>query len=315
MGIRWWSARAAAVVVVTACVVTGCGSNDPSAGPSSAAPGQLRVASLGQGDVDTLLALGIVPIMTPPWQPEAQGDPVGPWARHLEQGRTPPTALDGTRTELTDAAAEQVTQARPDVIVAVNTAFSDATYERLSRIAKVVRRPAGFANWAIPWQDQVRAIAGGLGLATQGEQLISRTDATIARTRAENPGFHARSALAVMPRPDGGSVAVFSPTDGRGQILGMLGFTVPAWVAEQAGTGFSTGVSAENYARIDVDALVYLDVGVALADQPAFRALAVSRENRVVVADRTLGVAMAKPNPVTIEWTLGQLAPRLPKFG
>lgn len=77
---------------------------------------------------------------------------------------------------------------------------------------------------------------------------------------------------------------------------------------------FFAEIPAERVNVLDLDALVYLDYGTKVAEDTAFRSLAVSRENRVTTIDRTIGNAMSMPNPVTIEWVLQQLPPRLPAF-
>lgn len=302
----------AVLALVLSLALAACGSGSES-GPASEAPRTpQRVASLGLGDVDTLLALGVVPVLVAPWAQDAK-EPVGEWAKPLLQGKNPQMLL-GTGTNLDTKALETLAAAKPDVIVAVNSGFDDATFARLEAIAPVVRRPAQFAAWGVPWQDQVRAIAGGVGRAAQGDALITKTEKTIRRTQDQHPQYRGRTAATVLPKSDGGFYA-YATTDGRGQVLTMLGYTLPEKVTSLIPAGkFYAEIPAERLDVLDLDALVYLDYGTKVGDAAAFRSLAVSRENRVTTIDRSLGNAMSMPNPVTIEWVLRQLPPRLPAF-
>ncbi|MCS3778835.1 ABC transporter substrate-binding protein [Tsukamurella ocularis] len=285
--------------------------SDPGA-PSEAPAAPQRVASLGLGDVDTLLALGVVPVLVAPWAQDAK-EPVGEWAKPLLQGKNPQMLL-GTGTNLDTKAIETLAATKPDVIVAVNSGFDDATFARLEAVAPVVRRPAQFSAWSVPWEDQVRAIAGGVGRAAQGDALITKTQETIRRTQEQHPQYKGKTAATILPKSDGGFY-VYATTDGRGQVLTMLGFALPETVSSLVPAGkFFAEISAERVSVLDLDTLVYLDYGTKVDEDTGFRALAVSRENRVTTIDRTLGNAMSMPNPVTIEWVLQQLPPRLPAF-
>ncbi|MCA0155165.1 ABC transporter substrate-binding protein [Tsukamurella sp. M9C] len=302
----------AMLAVLLSLALAACGSGVDPSSTSEAPAAPQRVASLGLGDVDTLLALGVVPVIVAPWAQDAK-EPVGEWAKPLLQGKNPQMLL-GTGTQMDTKAIETLAASKPDVIVAVNSGFDDATFSRLEAIAPVVRRPAQFAAWGVPWEDQVRAIAGGVSRASQGDALITKTQDTIRRTQEEHPQYRGKTAATVLPKSDGGFYA-YATTDGRGQVLTMLGFALPETVSSLIPTGkFFAEISAERVSVLDLDALVYLDYGTKVEEDTAFRALAVSRENRVTTIDRTIGNAMSMPNPVTIEWVLQQLPPRLPAF-
>lgn len=298
--------------ILLSLTVTACGSASDSGPASGSGKAPQRVASLGLGDVDTLLALGVVPVLVAPWAQDAK-EPVGEWAKPLLQGQNPQMLL-GTGTELDTKAIETLAASKPDVIVAVNSGFDDATFSRLEAIAPVIRRPAQYSAWGVPWKEQVRAIASGVGKAAEGDALITKTDGVIAQAQAQHPQYRGKTAATILPKSDGGFY-VYATTDGRGQVLTMLGFTVPEPVTKLIPAGkFFTEIPAENLGVLDLDALVYLDYGTKQNEDTAFRALAVSRENRVARIDRNLGNAMSMPNPVTIEWVLRTLPPKLPAF-
>ncbi|BDD84338.1 ABC transporter substrate-binding protein [Tsukamurella pulmonis] len=300
------------LAIVLTFSLAACGSDSGRSSSDDAPAGPQRVASLGLGDVDTLLALGVVPVLVAPWAQDAK-EPVGEWSKPLLQGKNPQMLL-GTGTNLDTKAIETLAAAKPDVIVAVNSGFDDATFTRLEAIAPVVRRPAQFAAWGVPWQDQVRAIAGGIGRSAQGDALITKTDGTIRRTQEQHPQYQGKTAATVLPKSDGGFYA-YATTDGRGQVLTMLGFTLPQTITSLIPEGkFFAEIPAERVDVLDLDALVYLDYGTKVSEDTAFRSLPVNRDKRVTTIDRTIGNAMSMPNPVTIEWVLQQLPPRLPSF-
>ena len=60
------AASTVALVATAAVALTGCsrGEGEPEPAANSA---EMRVASLGLGDADTLLALGITPVAVAPW--------------------------------------------------------------------------------------------------------------------------------------------------------------------------------------------------------------------------------------------------------
>ena len=161
------------LAIVLTFSLAACGSDSGRSSSDDAPAGPQRVASLGLGDVDTLLALGVVPVLVAPWAQDAK-EPVGEWSKPLLQGKNPQMLL-GTGTNLDTKAIETLAAAKPDVIVAVNSGFDDATFTRLEAIAPVVRRPAQFAAWGVPWQDQVRAIAGGIGGVSSNTSFVEST--------------------------------------------------------------------------------------------------------------------------------------------
>lgn len=303
----------AVFAVLLSMMLAACGTSSPEQSASSSAePGSQSVASIGLGDVDTLLALGITPKLVLPWGDDSK-EAVGEWAKPLVRGAAP-KVLTSTGSKLDDKSIETIAASKPELIVAVNSNIDDETYKRLETIAPVVRRPAQYAAWSVPWQAQVRAIAAGVKKVQQGEDLINETDAAIAQAKKDNPGFQGKSAATLLPKSDGGFYA-YSTDDGRGQILAMLGFVLPESIKSLIAQGsFYAEIPAENVSVLNLDALVYLDYGIKQSQDTAFRALPVVREGRMASIDKNLGSAMSMPNPVTIKWVLQQLPPKLPKF-
>lgn len=304
---RWSGTRILTVSLAAVLALSGCGATG---GDGDASTEPTRIASIGLGDVDTLLALGITPVAVAPWSPDSVGA-VGEWAQPL-LGAATPTLIRDTGTDLSGAAIEAIAATRPDLIMAVNSGYDDGVYDKLEEIAPVVRRPAGFKPWTVPWQDQVTAIAAGVDRPADGAKLISETLAEIEATRAKYPQFAGRSAAVVLPKSDG-SLYAYTADDGRGQVLDMLGFEIPPKVAELAGTNFYALIPSENLQVLDVNTMVYLDYGVQVGESAAFDALPAVRENRLVKVNRSLGNAMSMPNPLTLRWVMQVLPPMLPR--
>lgn len=312
-------------------VVAGCAAEPAPAGPGGATPGPAepdalpvtiehvhgattisappaRVAAIGLGDADVLLALGVVPVLVPVWK-GSTGDGVGDWARPLLDGTAPVPLADAT----TDFDLEPIAAARPDVIIAVNNAIDAATYARLSAIAPTVLHAAGQTDWALPWKEVTTRIGDAVGLPARAAAEVREVEELFARLRAENPGFGARTAALVRVL-DGGTLRVFSPDSGRGQLLTELGFRPAPGVRDRFGTGFYTDLSPENTALLECDLLVVDNHDAAreqLAALPTFSALDVVRNGRVIGLDPVVSDAVSMPNPLTIPYVVDDLLERI----
>ncbi|ALG86167.1 ABC transporter substrate-binding protein [Gordonia phthalatica] len=302
LGIRLLSVLAAAIAVVGLAACSSDGSTDSGT--------DLRVAAIGFGDVDTLLSLGIQPVAVAPWSKDAT-QVVGEWSKPLLS--SDPALISGNGSELSSEAVEKIAASRPDIIVAVNTGYDDATYKKLAAIAKtVVKRPAGYEAWTVPWEEQVKAIAMGVNKADEGDALITKTKAELAKAAESRPDLAYYGNAVVLPKADG-SLYAYASSDGRGQTMNAIGAPILPRIDELAGKAFYTEVSTENLAILgDVGTMVYLDYGTKVTNDAAFRALKVVRDKHVVTVDRSLGEAMSMPNPVTLKWVADKLLPQLP---
>lgn len=155
----------------------------------------MRVASLGLGDVDTLLALGITPVAIAPWGAQGDGDPsgVGPWAKEL-LGDARPATIYNTASGFTADVLEQVTAADPTQIIAVNQAVDVQAQDSLENIAPTTLKPDGFEDWQIPWDKQVETIAAAVDKAPEGEKLIEDTEKAFSDFKADHPELEGKRA-------------------------------------------------------------------------------------------------------------------------
>lgn len=266
-----------------------------------------RVIALGYTDVDPLLALGIVPVAMRPWT----GMPgPGSWAKDRLGGAQPylfPTqgAVD----------VEKVAELQPDLIVAVNSQVDASLYEQLSALAPTIVRPAGFADFATPWQDATRMIGTAVGEKREAEALIAGTQARIDQAAAQHPRFAQATGAVVLLNPKGGYWP-YARNDARGQFLTGLGIKLPAALQHlDDGEKFHLDVSAERTGELESDVLVVIDQGGGaerLRADPLFQSLEVSERGDVItVPFNETGIALAHNTVLSIPHTLDHVVPML----
>ncbi|OIR40855.1 iron siderophore-binding protein [Corynebacterium sp. NML140438] len=305
--------KLAAATLTAGLVLTGCSRGEGEA-PTKQADQEMRVASLGLGDVDTLLALGITPVAIAPWGAQGDGDPsgVGPWAKEM-LGDARPTTIYNTASGFTADVLEQVAATDPTQIIAVNQAVDVQAQDSLENIAPTTLKPSGYEDWQIPWDKQVETIAAAVDKAPEGEKLIEDTKKAFSDFKADHPELEGKRAAIVMPYE--GKIGLYTAGDGRGQFIESLGFTIPEDL-QGDGSSFFVDYAPENYAALnDVDYLFVLDYNGAvdaLKNTPAFANLDVVRDGRVRYLETDAGNAMSMPNPVTIPWAIEKFAEQLP---
>ncbi|MDY5786472.1 ABC transporter substrate-binding protein [Corynebacterium sp.] len=303
---------AATTITAAALVLTGCSRGEGET-PAEEAGQEMRVASLGLGDVDTLLALGITPVAIAPWGSQGDGDPsgVGPWAKEL-LGDARPTTIYSTGSGFTADILEQVTAVDPTQIIAVNQAVDVQAQASLENIAPTTLKPEGYQDWQIPWDKQVETIAGAVGKASEGEKLIEETEKAFADFQAAHSELNGKRAAIVMPYD--GKLGLYTAGDGRGQFIEDLGFTIPEEL-QGDGSSFFVDYAPENYSALnDVDFLFVLDYNGAvdaLKNDGTFQGLDVVRDGRVRYLETDTGNAMSMPNPVTIPWAIEKFVEQL----
>ncbi len=315
MGFRGAAKAAAAVAMVGALALGGCSRGDGGhADAGSAGAGDERIAAVGLGDADTLLALGKHPVLIAPWGAEGDGDGsgVGPWAKPL-LGDEHPALVYGTATGFTAEALEAIAAADPTQIIAVNTAVDDQAKASLNDIAPTTVKPDGAVDWQIPWRDQVTAIAGAVGEKERGDELIAETEDAFKSFRDGHGDLQGDTAAIVMPYD--GKIGVYTSGDGRGQFVESLGFTIPESVEGTDPETFYRDIAPEEYGVLnDVDHLFVLDYQGAvdaLKDDATFMNLDVVKDGRVRFLSEDVGNAMSMPNPVTIPWVIDQIEKQL----
>lgn len=302
--------KTAAVLAASTLVLSGCSRGDDAAASKNEGTGDERIAAVGLGDSDTLLALGIQPVLVAPWGAEGDVDSsgVGPWATE-KLGDNKPEVVYGTANGFTAEILEKISAADPDKIIAVNSAVDAQAKKALNDIAPTTVKPDGATDWQIPWRDQVNQIAGAVDKQEEGDKLVKETQKAYDDFQKQHPELKGKRAAIVMPYQ--GKIGLYTSGDGRGQFIESLGFEIPKEL-EGNGGEFYRDIAPENYSDLNnVDYLFILDYqGAAdtLKKDPTFSKLDVVREGKVRWMDENVGNAMSMPNPLTIPWAVDKFS-------
>ncbi|WP_320671917.1 iron-siderophore ABC transporter substrate-binding protein [Patulibacter defluvii] len=252
-----------ALVVLLALPLAACGDDEPAATTTAVGGGSpvtiahkfgrttvpadpQRVVSVGFGEQDAVLALGIVPLGARDWYGE---QPFGsfPWERDRWGGRLPQVVGDTAEVDY-----ERIAALRPDLIVGVTSAMDGATYAKLAKIAPTVAQPASFKDSeSPPWQQVTELVGRALGREAQARELVRDVERRFATARERRPEMARMTGINVAPSGNG-TFDHYHARDSRGRFLTELGFRVPKALATRADW---TPVSSERLDLFDVDVL------------------------------------------------------------
>lgn len=271
-----------------------------------------RIATLGPGDADTLLALGITPTTMVPFSDPTEKTVVTPWNKDL-LGDNRPVILAGASQDLAGAVTKAIAT-NPQLIVAVNNAVTQNVYDNLAKVTDTIVRPTQYGDWQVPWTASTTEIGTAVGKPEETKKLVADTQQKFTDAKAANPQLAGRTSAVVLGSP-GGGVSIYSPGDGRGQILTNLGMTFPTSLDSTITNGFYGSISDENLNLLGgLDKLVVTDYAGStekLKANPAFANLDVVKRGDVVYVDAETGSAMSVPTVLTIPWVLDKLVPQL----
>ncbi|WP_345751109.1 iron-siderophore ABC transporter substrate-binding protein [Microbacterium rhizophilus] len=268
-----------------------------------------RVASIGWGNQDVALALGIAPVGADDQTWSMDGtDGLGlyEWTTdaYEELGAEEPVVFstsDGIDSEA-------IADTQPDVIIAAYSGPTEEEYQTLTDIAPTVAYPG--VAWYTPWRDSILTNAKALGKAAEGEALVADLDQQIADATADS-GFAGKTAAFLYLNPaDLSTSSVYATGDSRAAFLADLGFDVPSAAKEAADAGtFYADISAENVDKLaDVDVIVAYggdDLLPALQADPLWNTLPAVKNGAVVPvgAGDALSGAVS-PTALSIPWML-----------
>ncbi len=270
-----------------------------------------RIATVAWANHEVPLALGVVPVgMSEAAWGDDDGDGVLPWVEdRLEE-------LDADTPVLFDEADgidfEAVADTAPDVILASYSGLTQEDYDTLSQIAPVVAYPE--IAWGTPWQEMVRMNSAAIGLAEEGEALVSELEGFVAEQFAAYPALGGSSVLFSWIDPaDMSQIGFYTTHDTRPGFLAEAGMSIPAVVEEASADSeeFYTTISAERGDQLqDVDLLVTYgnpdgSTLATLQKDPVLGQIPVVASGAVaVLADSTPLAASANPSPLSIKATL-----------
>ena len=227
-----------------------------------------RVASIGWGNQDAALALGVAPVGVSKGNFGKLTDSgLLPWtqAAFEELGVKDPVVFDDTD----GLDFEAISDVQPDVILAAYSGLTQEDYDTLSKIAPVIAYPD--KPWQTLWAEQVTLNAKGMGLEKEGEKLVEQTKEQIAQSLKDYPQLEGKSAAFLwVDASDTSSFYAYLPTDPRAAYLTDLGLSFPQALQNQAKDSdtFSISLSSEH-----ADLLNEVDILVTYGDDSTLEGL------------------------------------------
>jgi iron complex transport system substrate-binding protein len=271
-----------------------------------------RVAAVGPGDGDTLLALGIVPTTMSPLTGSEATRVIEPWNEELI-GDTVPVVLPEASSDL-NAEIPKILATNPNLIIAVNAALTEEQYNNLSEVAPTVLHEEQYRDGQVPWQAATMQTGKAVGMPSETKKLIDDTEQFFTDAQAMYPSIVGKAGAVITAGPAGG-VNIYSDTDKRGQILADLGMTIPAGLAAAIAGGLYGEISTENFDLLNsLDKVVAVDwqgSNDRLKQNGAFMNLAVVKRGGIVWIDAVVGAAMSVPTVLTIPYVVANLTSQL----
>ncbi|MDD7928338.1 iron-siderophore ABC transporter substrate-binding protein [Microbacterium thalli] len=285
------TAAAAATTLVAALALTACGGTGSPSG-SSTPEGEAgsagypiviehalgtttipekpeRVATVQWANHEVPLALGVVPVgMAAANFGDDDGNGLLPWVEDKleELGGETPVLFD----ETDGIDFEAVASTEPDVILAAYSGLTQEDYDTLSEIAPVVAYPE--SAWATSWRDVIEFNAMGMGMAEEGEELVSTLEDEIEAAASKHPELAGTSAMFMthVDPSDLSTVNFYTSHDTRAAFFEDLGLSTPTSVEEASSDSekFSGSVSSEQ-----VDVFADVDIIVTYGDEELVRTL------------------------------------------
>ncbi|MFC6161083.1 iron-siderophore ABC transporter substrate-binding protein [Kribbella jiaozuonensis] len=278
-----------------------------------------RVVTLGGGDMEASIALGVVPVAGADWfgNPQMRG-----WVKTALGDRPAPKLIQASEPKY-----EEIAALKPDLIVYINTVNDKKQFDTLNAIAPTIAAPAGTKNvYGVPWQDQVREIAKATGTATAGEQVVKETETLVSDTAKANPDFAGKVITAGVYSAD--SLNAWLPSDPRMRLLTSLGFKSNPQIDAMDNGDFYVKISPELTPRLDAD-LIFMaaldgsgKLDPAVVNDKVWNALPAVKAGRVaywggapVINTATpsgeFSSAMSIGGPLGIKYALPKLVPML----
>ncbi|WP_306516016.1 iron-siderophore ABC transporter substrate-binding protein [Corynebacterium sp.] len=298
-----------------ALLAAGCSNSQDSADSADSsdekmeATSEERIAAVGLGDADTVLALGETPVAIAPWA--GSNDGVGPWSEDLLSGADPALIRD-TSGGFDQQHIEAIAATDPTKIIAVNHSIDDETKKKFETIAPTTLHSAEDSDWQIPWEKQVETIAKALDKEDEGQKLIDETNAAFEKFREDHPELQGKTAAIALPSDN--QLSLYTSGDGRGQFIEDLGFVIPEELQDTDGEFYRT-IAAENFSEYNqVDYLFIVDwEGAAdkIKSLEAFQNIDAVKNGNVFYFDDLTGTAMSLPNPRTIPYSIDKFTEKL----
>jgi iron complex transport system substrate-binding protein len=273
-----------------------------------------RVVSLGLGDADVLLALGVKPVGILDWlKVWPQG--VGPWAQP-RLGGAQPELLTGPNINV-----DAVATIAPDLVTFARSDNLRATWQRLDKVAPTISGPLKVPPPTISgrpatqpfetsWKDQATIIAAAVGRLAHGEKLVADTEAAVAAVKSANPGFAGKTVCVAAALA--GRYLAYIRLDDRVQFMEAIGFTnSPKMERIEPASPFAA-ISRSSAAWLDADLTVVFGIGAGakLRNDPILNSIPSARSGRLLfIDDADLVHSFATNTVLSIPYALQRFVP------
>lgn len=274
-----------------------------------------RVATLGWGDQDVCVALGIVPVGCPKitWGGNAKGTTDAFDAKVKELGGPEPTLY----SDADGAPIEDVAKLRPDLIVASNSGITKAEYDKLSKIAPTIVYPG--QAWGTSWQQSLDLVGRATGRTEQAKKVTTDVEKIITTEVAKYPDIKGKTiAWTTFTPSDTSKFSIYLPEDNRPKLSVELGMKNPEMAIQLGKTSkqFYAEVSAEKARDLKADLLVFYveQPGQAeqLKKQPLLGQIPALKTGAFIASQNPLDtVFMSGPTPLNIPAGLKRFLPQL----
>lgn len=270
-----------------------------------------RVVTIQWANHDVALALGVVPVGFSAANYGVQDDSgLLPWtaAKLKELSVDKPNVFQDTD----GLDFEAISDANPDVILAAYSGITQEDYNILSQIAPVVAYQT--KPWVTTWREQVLFNATGMGMKSEGEQLIKDIENLIQEKAGKYPELKGKKvAFANFSAKDMSKINIYTPADPRGAFLIELGMVYPESLTKHItdASSYNLRLSAEN-----ADALYDADILIGYGDDSLYEAVkadpllskipAIQRGSVVFIGSSTPLAASGNPNPLSISYTIDE---------
>ena len=256
------------------------------------------------------LALGVVPVgMAAANFGDDDGNGTLPW---VEESLTELDAETPVLFDETDGIDfEAVADTQPDVILAGYSGLTQEDYDLLSDIAPTVPYPT--TAWATPWREMIQMNSAGMGMAEEGDELITQIEGEIEDAVANYPQIEGASVMFLthVDTSDLSEVSFYTAHDTRTMFFEDIGMTVAESVQDASAEtdGFSATISAEQADMFDdVDVIVTYggeELIDALEGDPLLSQIPAVQNGAIVTLPGSdpIGTA-ANPTPLAISWVL-----------
>ncbi len=269
-----------------------------------------KVVSLGYGEHETLLALGVVPVAVRDWFGGDMPYATGPWVPEKLRDKlneAQPLVLS------VEMDFEAIAALAPDVIVGIYSGMTEKEYDFLSEIAPTIAQSGEYVDYGTPGEIGTRILGQVLGKTEEAGQVISGIDNRMDGIKERHPEFvGATVAVAFFVS---NQLAAYTTHDRRGRFMQQLGFVIPPEYDELAGDSLYATFSEERLDLLDTDVIIWRSFSDEalqdIRDLPLRDTLTANTEDRELYMGKIYSRAFSHASTPSINFMLDILEPAL----